>query len=76
MSFLTDEIVEQYKAWFVTFSNTSLVHHIQVMESLIDSDVFAESLFIDEAIQMYNLLHDECVRRVALLASLEKVQAE
>lgn len=76
MTFLTDEIVEEYKAWFVTFSNSNLVHYIQNMEALIDSDVFAESFFIDEAIQIYDLLHDECVRRVSLLASLEKVQAE
>lgn len=75
MTFLTDEIVETYKTWFASFSNTTLVHHVAVLEALIDNDDFAESFFIDEAIQFYNLLHDECVRRVSLLSTMEHVQA-
>ena len=73
MNFLTNEVLELYVEWFKSFSNDNLVRNIRIMESLIDNDDFGKSLFIDEGIQMYNLLLDECVRRVSVLASLGEV---
>lgn len=71
MSFLTPETERQYVEWFRGFSNGSLARHISVMERLIDSNDFAESLLIDDGIRIYDLLRDECVRRVSLMSRYE-----
>lgn len=71
MSLFSDEIMEQYSAWLSGFSNSVLVEHIHVLERLIDGDDLPESLLIDDGIKMLDLLKDECVRRVSVLASFD-----
>ena len=46
------------------FDNTRLIKDIEQLERLIDNDDFRESIFIDQAFEMYDAYRDECVRRI------------
>lgn len=69
------------------FNNSRIIQDIELLERLIDNDDFRESIFIDQALEMYEAYRDECVRRiknaiqensnlgrVSTLASLQGIQ--
>ena len=55
-----------YREWFKNFEPHNLVRHEQILCDMIDSDLVAESLLMDEVMKMREFIHDECLRRVAL----------
>ena len=57
-----------YKDYFSGCSASELVRNEDQLSRLIDDDSFSYTLLIDEALMLYELVRDECVRRVALMA--------
>lgn len=49
-----------------------LVNEISLLERLIDNDDFADSCYIDDALDMYEAYRDECVLRVRHSYSIVK----
>ena len=56
---------EHYKEHFGRISSTQLVIEEERISRLLDDDEFSYSLLIDVALAMYELIRDECVRRVS-----------
>lgn len=69
--FNQEEYLSYYTKWFQQFKVTELVKHERILTQLIDDDSFVESLFIDEAILLRDLIRVECVNRLS--RSLESV---
>lgn len=57
---------EHYREVFSRCTASELVQQEERLSRLIDDDEFSYSLLIDEALAMYELLRNECVRRVSL----------
>lgn len=57
-----------YKDYFSRCSALELVRNEDQLSRLIDDDAFSYTLMIDDVLMLYELVRDECVRRVALLA--------
>lgn len=68
---LPDEFFQKFSAWFADFSCSDIVAHIRVLERLIDSPDFGDSLLIDDGIRLLELLREEFVRRVAVLSAFD-----
>ena len=65
-----------YKDYFSGCSASELIRNEDQLSKLIDDDSFSYTLLIDEALMLYELVRDECVRRVALMAhSQDQTQA-
>ena len=63
-----DYVKDFYTDYFKHCSAAVLVQREEEFSKLIDDDFFSESLLIDETFLLYELVRDECVRRVALMA--------
>lgn len=61
------EILEKYyRELFRNFTVHDLVKHEQILSDLIDDERVYDSLVIDDVMKMYELIRDECVRRVVM----------
>lgn len=67
-----DSFREHYKDVFGGMSASGLVIHEERLSRLLDNDEFSHVILIDEAIALYEIVRDECVKRVAILASSEE----
>lgn len=57
--------------WQERFSHSKASHLVKVeqwLSDFIDSDLFEDSILSDEALAMYELVRDECVKRVAKIS--------
>lgn len=63
-----DSFREHYKRFLSTSKLITLVEQENFLSRMIDDDIVIESLLIDEVIILYDLVRDECVRRVAMMA--------
>lgn len=60
------EMFSQYwEERFRYFKASRLIEAEQWLSVFIDSDLFEDSMLSDEALVMYELVRDECVKRVA-----------
>lgn len=59
---------EFYKDYFSACTLSELVRREDQFTRLLDDDAFSYTLLIDMALALHELVRDECVRRVALLA--------
>lgn len=57
---------EYYRTWFTNFSASSLVEHEQRLSLLLKNYVLYDSLLLDMATELRELIHAECVRRVGM----------
>ncbi len=57
---------QYYENWLHGFSNDELVRHEQNLSDVIDSDLFPGFLLSDEVLVLYELVRDECVRRLSM----------
>ena len=55
-----EEQLRHYKA-------KSLVEYEQNLSKFIDSDLFSDCILSDEVVLLYELIRNECVRRVAMI---------
>lgn len=55
-----------FKEWFSGCNTTTLVKQEDILSQLIDSDFGPDFILIDEVIVLYDLVRDECVRRLAI----------
>lgn len=62
-----ESMKEYYQNYFRHCSASSLVLFESHFSKLIDDDFFEETLLIDDVLMLYELVRDECVRRVALM---------
>lgn len=66
------EYMEQFKVhyceWFKNFSNSSLVKYEENLSKLIDSELFSDCILSDEIVLLHELIRDECVNRLAMIA--------
>lgn len=69
---LRKEFSEYYKEWFSRWNASSLVEQEQVLSDLIDSELFMDFILNDEVILLYDLIRDECVRRLAYSVRTEE----
>lgn len=58
------ELREQFKG----FTNGVLVEQVVIFEQLLQTDAINCSILVDDALEIYDILRDECVRRICLLA--------
>jgi len=65
MNTFTDEQVFKYEKWVHRFSDLDVVSHILILERLLDTDDMINSLLVDIAGDLVDILKDECVRRVS-----------
>lgn len=63
-----EQLKKFYQDYFSTCAFSELVRREDQLSRLIDDDSFSYTLLIDEALLLYELVRDECVRRIALLA--------
>lgn len=63
---LREEFMKYYKDWFSSWNASNLVKQEQVLSDLIDSELFMDFILCDEVVLLYDLIRDECVRRLAL----------
>ena len=69
---LYDKSFEIYfREWLKDFRSHELVEHEQILCKMIDSDLVADSLLMDEVMILFNLIRDECVKRVAKSVNVE-----
>lgn len=66
MNTFTNEQVSKYGEWARSFSDLEVVNNILILERLLDTDDMSDSLLVDIAIDLVDVLKDECVRRVSL----------
>ena len=66
-----DSFREYYKERFRSSSASALVEQERLLSELIDNDDFISVWLMDEIIVLYELVRDECVCRVALIAKSE-----
>lgn len=59
---------EHYQEWLRGFSAKRLVECEENLSSFIDSDLFSSFILSDEVILLYDMVRDECVRRVAIMS--------
>ena len=59
---------EHYQEWFRGFSAKRLVECEENLSSFIDCDLFHDFILSDEVILLYDMVRDECVRRVAMMS--------
>ncbi len=59
---------EHYQEWFRGFSAKRLVECEENLSSFIDSDLFSNFILSDEVILLYDMVRDECVRRVSIMS--------
>ena len=69
---LVSSVMEEASAWLHSFSNYSIVRHIDIFEGLINVEAFGDSLLYDTALELQALLREECVRRIRLLGECEE----
>lgn len=62
------EFEKHYQEWFRGFNAKRLVECEQNLSNFIDSDLFCDFILSDEVILLYDLIRDECVRRVAIMS--------
>lgn len=60
-----DNFKRKYVDWLKGFDNNNLVTTEQDLSDFIDSEFFDGFLLADEVLVLYELVRDECVRRVA-----------
>ena len=66
-----NSFTEYYRIWFANFSASSLVEHEQRLSRLLENDILYNSLLIDMAAELRELIHAECVRRGSMNGSRE-----
>jgi len=66
MNTFTDEQVLKYGEWVHDFSDLEVVNNIAILERLLGTDDMLNSILVDIAIDLVDILKDECVRRVSL----------
>lgn len=64
---------EYYEDYFRDCKVSSLVKQEDILSRLIDSDLFDDFVLADEVILLYDLIRDECVRRLALAVQGEQM---
>ena len=62
-----DRVFKEYhKNYFIHWKVSSLVEQENILSQLIDCDFFSNFILADEVIMLYDLVRDECVKRLAL----------
>ena len=60
------EFFENYhENWFSQWQSEHLIEQAKVLAEMIDSDLVADSMLMDEVVILFNLIRDECVKRIA-----------
>ena len=59
---------KHYRSWLEDMSASRLIEYEQNLSRFIDSDLFSDSPLSDETIVLYELIRDECVKRVAIMS--------
>lgn len=67
-----DSFRDYYTERFSGSSASTLVEQEDLLSKFIDNDDFISLWLMDEAIAMYEIVRDECVKRVAILASSDE----
>ena len=57
---------EYHSYYFSNWKVASLVEQEEILSKLIDSDLFSDFVLADEVIILYDLIRDECVKRLAV----------
>ena len=60
---------KHYADFFKKSSSSSLVKYEDQLSKMIDSDFMCETFLFDMVIVLYELVRDECVRRVSFMSS-------
>lgn len=63
-----DSFREYYKRLLSTVKLSTLAQQEEILSRMIDDDTVADSYLIDEVVLLYDLVRDECVRRIAKIA--------
>lgn len=61
-------LIKHFEERFASMSPKQLIKTEDWLSKFIDSELFDDSLFADEATYLYEAVRDECVKRVALIA--------
>lgn len=61
-----DAFKEYHKELFSHWKSKSLVEQEAILSQLIDSDLFEHFVLIDEVVLLYDMVRDECVKRLEL----------
>ncbi len=64
---------EFYKDWLGSMFLKRLVAYEKNLSLFLDSELFEDSIFQDEALAIYSLMQDECVRRCYSMVDSEEV---
>ncbi len=67
-----ESMKEFYRNYFSGCSASELIRHEDQLSRLVNNDKFSYTLLIGEALMLYELVRDECVRRVALMAHTQE----
>lgn len=63
------QFVAYYSEWLKGFDNDSLVKYEENLSDFIDCDLYDGFLLADEVNILYELIRDECVRRVSRMVA-------
>ena len=62
---------EYHKDYFSHWRISSLIEQEHVLSQLIDSELFPNFVLADEVIMLYDLIRDECVKRLSMSVQYE-----
>lgn len=61
-----------YREFFSRMSDGCLIRQEELVSRLIDADFSSELIQLDEILALYEIIRDECVRRVSFMAHSPK----
>lgn len=68
---MMQERENEFREQFRRYSNAILAEQTYIFERLLQTEEVNECLLVDDIIATYELLRDECVRRICMLAETE-----
>ncbi len=57
--------IDYHKRVFSNWNTSTLVEQEKLLGKIIDSDMAEDFVLIDEVIELYDMVRDECVKRLA-----------
>lgn len=63
--------IDYHKKIFSNWKTTTLVEQEKLLGQIIDSDMAEDFVLIDEVIELYDMVRDECVKRLAHVVGME-----
>ncbi len=66
-----EQEMQELRERLKNYSNSILAEQVYIFEELLQTDEINNCILVDQFIMVYDILRDECVRRICMLAESE-----